>query len=143
MNDRKPYEAPRILSQDSKAGEVEIGNLLAETITIQKPEELQELADAAASTYERAKGCALAVMPDDQLERAAMVAWLRCLKDYSWRQVAGHLHMRWVSAQEQNVFDHIQQQYGWAPPTNQLFGLAMCDRAAKLLGEDPEVAPWN
>lgn len=51
----------------------------------------------------------------------------------SWRHVAQRAHEAWNGARDRS----------WDPPSNQLMGIALCQRAAQLLGEDPDAAPWN
>lgn len=61
--------------------------------------------------------------------RARTVRELRCDLRYSWRALAAECHRRWDGA--------------WDPPSNQLMGMALCERAAQILGEDAHELPWN
>lgn len=63
------------------------------------------------------------------MEDADFVHELRVNEMYSWRNVA------------QACWDRFDG--GWAPPYNQVMGMAMCERAAFLLGEDYLEDPWN
>lgn len=62
-------------------------------------------------------------------EKAREVRDLRCVKHHSWRALSRECHLRWGGA--------------WAPPSNQLMGMALCERAAEMLGEDAHALPWN
>ena len=87
-----------------------------------KPGELTVLADAANKTYQSFRQH----IKVDQ-ETANLIRKLRVDKGYSWRAVA-----RFCS----NV---------WRAPWggNQIAGMVICERAAKLLGEDFLEPPWN
>lgn len=60
-------------------------------------------------------------------EQAAYVRRLRVDEGRSWRGVA------WACA----------QAWGGDWEHNQLAGMALCERAAAMLGEDPNAEPWN
>ncbi|MBU0846725.1 hypothetical protein KKH23_06000 [Patescibacteria group bacterium] len=63
------------------------------------------------------------------LGQAKAVRVLRVDKGYSWRAVAEACYeLGWGK---------------WSPPSNQIMGMALCERAAQLLGEDYEKEPWN
>jgi len=47
----------------------------------------------------------------------------------SWRYIAGECHKRW--------------QASWEPPSNQFWGMALCEIAAEFFGEDYMEKPWN
>ncbi len=53
----------------------------------------------------------------------------------TWRYVAASAHAHYHS-KEYNFVD-------WYPASNQLMGMALCSKAAELLGEDPDKEPWN
>lgn len=93
---------------------------------ISSVEEFRELAQAAMAT-KQAFDEEAADFVDESVARA--VRGLRCDEGYSWRAVASEMHARLGG--------------GWSPPSNQLMGMALCERAAALLGEDPGAAPWN
>ena len=63
------------------------------------------------------------------MQRATRIRELR--KTSSWRAVAGAIHKEWGA-------DAM-----WEPETNQLAGMALCEAAAAMLGEDPERQPWQ
>lgn len=63
------------------------------------------------------------------MERAVRIRELR--KTYSWRAIARQTHCEWGA-------DAM-----WAPESNQLAGMALCEAAAAMLGEDPERLPWQ
>jgi hypothetical protein len=92
-------------------------------IPITSREQLLELARAAAATK--------AAFDDDfaglTLDQARFVRRLRCVDCYSWRAVAETCALNWGG--------------DWG--SNQLAGMALCERAAALLSEDPNAEPWN
>lgn len=63
-------------------------------------------------------------------KRAQAIRELRCDKRHSWRAVARACHGNWLGAK-------------WEPCHNQLMGVALCERAAIVLGENHRVMPWN
>jgi hypothetical protein len=64
------------------------------------------------------------------VNEARLIRKLRVNMRHSWRSVAWEVY-KW------HIFD------AWQPPSNQLAGMALCDRAAKLLGENYRQEPWN
>lgn len=69
---------------------------------------------------------------DDQFatltaDQAGFVRRLRVDSGYTWRAVAETCAVEWGG--------------DWG--SNQLAGMALCERAAGLLGEDPHTDPWN
>jgi len=90
------------------------------------PELLQVLADSAADIWECAAREAAAVLTPD---RAREVRAWRVDGGYTWRAVARAASEAWDAP--------------WEPPSNQLAGQALCEAAARMLGEDPEAEPWN
>jgi hypothetical protein len=87
------------------------------------PELFDELSDALGATKAAADE-GLAAMTAEQ---AVFVRSLRVEKDYTWRAVAATCALEWGG--------------DWG--SNQLYGMAICERAAALLGEDYAVPPWN
>lgn len=64
--------------------------------------------------------------------QAKFVRRLRVNEGYTWRAVARACHEeRWSNISR------------WGPPSNQLMGMALCERAAQILGEDFGSPPWN
>lgn len=61
--------------------------------------------------------------------RCWFVKYLRVSEECTWRRVAEQCHDLWGGQ--------------WEPPSNQLMGMALCERAAFLLDEDPGAEPWN
>ncbi|MBW2649234.1 MAG: hypothetical protein JRC53_05390 [Deltaproteobacteria bacterium] len=62
-------------------------------------------------------------------EQAEVVRKLRVEEGYSWRAIA-----------------HACYDLGWghwSPPSNQIVGMAICERAAQFFGEDYKKEPWN
>lgn len=96
-------------------------------VRVLTPEEVAELAklgrEIAASFQEQARDV---VTP----ERAAFVRKLRVDDGGTWRWVAERCHDAWTDC-------------AWDPPSNQLMGMALCERAAELFGEDYMQEPWN
>ena len=94
-------------------------------ITIKSVEELQEMAKAAAERFDEFKELCSPMT----LVQAKAVRKLRVEEGCSWRAVAEICYkLGWGK---------------WSPPSNQIMGMALCWRAAQLLGEDYEKEPWN
>lgn len=94
------------------------------------PELLEQLAEAARLAWEAAgEDAARFVKTKDD---ARYVRRLRVDDGLSWRQVADACHARWKAAGA-----------GWSPASNQIWGMAFCQRAADVLGEDAQAEPWN
>ena len=94
-------------------------------ITIESVEQFQEMAKAASERLDEFKELCSPMT----LEQAKVVRMLRVDKGYSWRAVAEACYeLGWGK---------------WSPPSNQILGMAVCQRAAELLGEDYEKEPWN
>ena len=88
---------------------------------------LEEIATAAKNTHDTAMVALRDVMTP---ERCAEVRELRCGENGgTWRYVAGVCHERWGAS--------------WSPPSNQLWGMALCAIAAEHFGESAGDAPWN
>jgi len=93
-------------------------------ITI-NPEELKRFAETAANLFE---DCRKMVEPMTK-EQAEVVRKLRVQEGYSWRAIA-----------------HACYDLGWghwSPPSNQIVGMAICERAAEFFGENYKQEPWN
>jgi hypothetical protein len=92
-------------------------------VPITSREQLDALARAAAATK--------ASFDDDfaamTAEQAAYVRRLRVDRGYTWRAVAETCAIEWGG--------------DWG--SNQLAGMALCERAAAMLGEDANTEPWN
>ena len=94
-------------------------------ITIESVEQLQDMAKQAAERFEEFKELCSSM----ELWQARIVRVLRVEKNCSWRAVAEVCYkLGWGK---------------WSPPSNQIMGMALCWRAAQLLGEDYEKEPWN
>lgn len=87
-----------------------------------KPGELTVLADAGNKTYQLFRQH----IPMN-METAILIRQLRVNKDYSWRAVARFCSKLWRAP--------------WGG--NQLAGMVICEKAAKLLREDFLESPWN
>ena len=98
-------------------------------------ENIQRLAKAAKETHDTFTATATAMV--DQLPGLAeRVRKARVNDGVSWRGVA------------QEIYDLVSTTIDpalipWSPPSNQLMGMALCEAAAKKLGEDYMKEPWN
>lgn len=64
------------------------------------------------------------------LEQAQQVREWRCVDpEATWRKVAELAHETWNA--------------NWVVPGHQLYGIALCEVASAMLGEDPYQDPWN
>lgn len=91
-------------------------------------EQLQDLAKAAGEVYDSFE----VVVSEMTLEQAKQVREWRCGEDnVTWRGVA---QLAW----NEGWFDRK-----WYPPSNQLMGMALCEKAAKFFDEDYMQKPWN
>lgn len=91
-------------------------------------DELLEMAKAAGETH---AVFAAWINPRMTRERALRVRQLRVDEGWSYRHIAGALYLEWgVDA-------------NWEPITNQLAGVALCEAASSLLGEDVHTYPWQ
>lgn len=70
-------------------------------------------------------------------EHAELIRVWRVDEHYSWRAVARAAYMK---VRKELGWRHFKQ---WAPPSNQLAGMSLCNVAAKMLGEDYTKEPWN
>lgn len=94
-------------------------------ITIESAEQLQEMAKAAAERFEEFKKLCSPMEP----WQARIVRVLRVEENCSWRAIAEVCHkLGWGK---------------WSPPSNQIMGMALAERAAQLLGENYMEPPWN
>ncbi|MFH0809049.1 MAG: hypothetical protein V2A77_01045 [Pseudomonadota bacterium] len=87
-----------------------------------KPGELTVLAEAGNKTYQSFRQHI-----EVNQETASLIRRLRVDKSYSWRAVARFCSKRWRGP--------------WGG--NQIAGMVICEKAAKLLGEDFMEPPWN
>ena len=87
-----------------------------------KPADLTALADAANETFNHFR-------QHIQISRdsAKLIRRLRVERGYSWRTIARFFSKSWRAP--------------WGG--NQLAGMCICEKAAKLLGEDYLEPPWN
>lgn len=64
-----------------------------------------------------------------EIWQARIIRVLRVKEKRSWRAIAEVCYnLGWGK---------------WEPPSNQIMGMALCETAAQLLGENYEEAPWN
>lgn len=69
-------------------------------------------------------------------QQALIVRDFRVNKHYTWRKVARTAFALVVSRQWRGWFL-------WDPPSNEIMGSTLCDRAATLLEESSREPPWN
>lgn len=115
-----PYEAleeAKLSDKGTPAAQAEVSRLHQ-----LKPSELTAMAEAGNKTYE-----SFQKYIEVNLKTAKLIRKLRVEKDLSWRAVARFCSKLWAAP--------------WGG--NQLAGMAICDKAAKLLGEDFLQPPWN
>jgi len=87
-------------------------------VTALNEQALMQLARDAWETLTEFRGMAASMTPG----QASYVADLRLVRGYSWRALARACHDEgWPNLR------------GWSPPSNQIMGMALCERAAELL----------
>lgn len=67
--------------------------------------------------------------PTMNVSRAHYVRWLRVDKGLTWQQVAEQCKEQWA--------------HGWSLLDLPRLGQAICEMAARELGESPDEDPWN
>ena len=87
------------------------------------PDLFRELAAAGEATFAAFRDGFEAMTP----AQAEYVRGLRCDENYSWRAVAQTCALEWNG--------------DWG--SNQLAGMAICERAAEILGQHYMEKPWN
>ncbi len=117
-----PYEVMQKAKEETPAetppeARAEVDRLL--TLT---PEKLTIMADGANKTCQLFNQHIRLDTP-----RAKLVRHLRVTQSFSWRAVARRCALLWEAP--------------WG--ANQLAGMVICEKAAKLLGEDFLKEPWN
>lgn len=95
-------------------------------IEISSADQLMELAQMAQTAFKKFRAQVDAIMNQ---ERAQIIRDLRVEQDYSWRAVARECHIQFAGT--------------WEPVSNQLAGMALCEAAAELFGENYMEEPWN
>ena len=94
-------------------------------VTIKSIKELKKLAKAADRTFRKSQKM---VQPMTE-EQARVVRKFRVEEGYSRRAVAQACHdLGWGN---------------WQPPSNQIVGMAICERAAEFFNENYREPPWN
>jgi len=101
-------------------------------IEIKSAEQFEALARMAALTKQMFDEDVAKILTPS---RAALVRRLRVEEGYSWRAVAHACYEAWAML--------LPEELLWAPPSNQLMGMALCEAAARHFGEDANAAPWN
>lgn len=100
--------------------------------TLLTAEMLRDMMEAAAKRFAQFQFCVLLHMTSDQ---ARIVKHLRVDQQLSWRSVAAECYIEPAFI--------VWDRRGWAPANNQLMGMALCERAAEILGENAGEPPWN
>jgi len=98
-----------------------------EGATVISPHDFRELAMRAGEVH----GEFLNMVRGGMKKRHARFVRQLRLANHSWRSIAHHCYDRgWAWAK-------------WEPPSNQVAGIALCERAAELHGENYMKEPWN
>jgi len=95
-------------------------------VRIRDPEQLQLLKRAAEQVVTMFR----AMTFDMTKEQAEMIRRWRVDEGYSWRAVA-------------SAAFGLAPAWTWDPSSNQLAGMAVCEKAAELHGENFMQPPWN
>ncbi|MBO0887475.1 hypothetical protein J2P12_00080 [Candidatus Bathyarchaeota archaeon] len=113
---------------DSKASSAEQERILnSGGIEITSTDELMEFARMAEKRHAE---FTQSIQQHMNQERAQRIRHLRCQDDLSWRELAEVTYREWGTDAD------------WYPINNQLAGVALCEVAAQLLGEDVHKYPW-
>jgi hypothetical protein len=114
---------PRISDADRAIlHSVQTGEGLIPISSVEELEALAEMARATMDVFQRR-------VADMTLAQAQFVRRLRVEEGYTWRAVAHACYVEWSG--------------DWEPPSNQLAGMAICERAAYFWEEDYMEPPWN
>jgi hypothetical protein len=97
-------------------------------VQITSVEQLQAMAEAAHKKYLNYQ---LMIGMKMEFHDAFFVRSLR-LDGHSWRSIAAEVHKQWGPFKAH-----------WSPPSNQIAGIVLCEKAAHYLGEDAKKEPWN
>lgn len=100
------------------------------------PELLKELGEAAMKTKDSFDEIAKRLI--SSVDEANRVKHWRCFDGGgggTWRYVAACAHAHYYTKE----YDFTD----WYPASNQLMGMALCETAASVLGEDASESPWN
>jgi len=119
-------EDPEKFTEFQKQQESQVGGAL----TIAEIAELASGGDERKQIYDEYVALALTERQATQI-RVWRTRWY-----YSWRGIARAAFGRVIS-----------KEWGawrlWYPPTNQVMGMSLCDRAARYFGENYQKPPWN
>jgi hypothetical protein len=121
---KTPYEVMDIVQATAPKKGEDIVKAQAELHRLRSlsPQELTSLSEAGNKTYQFFQEN-ITVDKDS----ARLIRYLRVKRNFSWRAVA------------RRVSEHFHTPFG----SNQLAGMVICQKAAKLLGEDFLKPPWN
>lgn len=122
-----------IVSEDSSLSEKEKKSLTSGgMITIESKEQLMEMSRKANERFDGFKEDAQQISQ----EQAAFVRELRVDKDYSWRMVSAECY-------HNPLFKGWGNKGDWYPDSNQIMGMALCEKASEFFGENYMKKPWN
>jgi len=94
-------------------------------VTIKTIHQLEKLAKAANRAFTKSRKLVRRMTQ----EQATVIRKLRVDEGYSWRAIARACYdLGWGE---------------WEPPSNQIVGMAICERAAKFFDENYLEPPWN
>lgn len=140
----------QILNQASKSGPVKVVNIkeMLEIMMASEPEKFEslkntlekqegliqltfdEMVELARKVNETISEFTFLVAPMD-LRQASQIRHWRINNHMTWRALS-------AAAYQEGWFDH-----DWSPPSNQLMGMALAEKAATLFGENYREEPWN
>ena len=141
----------QILTEASQNGAVRVRVInmreMLETMKNSEPEKFREFED----TLEKQAGkrltfdelVELARKADERMSEfidvVAPMSLGQAAQIHHWR-IDGHMTWRSVARAA-----YLEGWFGgkWNPPSNQLMGMALCEKAAKLFGENYRKEPWN
>ena len=115
-----PYEAMDKALEESTASSEDLKEV--DRLRQLSPRELTSLTEDANKTYELFRQ--QIAIPE---EVAVLIRHLRVNRDYSWRAIARFCSDNWEGAWE----------------SNQLAGMVICEKAARMSEEDFMEPPWN
>jgi hypothetical protein len=96
-----------------------------EGLVVLRPDDLARMVELAG----RRKAEFTAIVQTMTRDQAEYVRRIRCHDHFTWRAVASACYVEWSGH--------------WHPPSNQLMGMAICEKAASFFGEDYKDDPWN
>ena len=120
----------KLITGDGKISDTE-KNMLTDpggAVVLDSVEQLKAFAQMAKDRFDAFDERIQEVMTEPL---GKIIRMLRVEQDYSWREVANQMSQ------------HPEFTACWSPPSNQLAGMALCQRAALMFGEKYMSPPWN